>query len=181
MPQATQELMDLIAQKNAQAQAWMDEDEGRWAGMLVEDPAWWAERGVFTIADYERWSVLSTISDLHKEAFGFRPRGYDFDAMSNEELFALADEWSEAARLAVEAERENEALRVNEFEELVRNTIEMGAGDRETAIRWIVDAETDINLEYDDAGYTCYILGIPHSYEVEISAALKALRNTEAA
>jgi hypothetical protein len=142
------ELMNHIKEINAESAAWMAESPGRMAGMLVEDPKWWSDRGVFTIEDFKRDEVLCCISDVHKEAYGFRPRGYDFESMSYEELSSLYDRWSEDAAYRYEQEKLAEAEDVEKFKSLVQKTIEMGAGDEETALRWITDSELFYNEQH---------------------------------
>ncbi len=139
------ELMNHIKEINAKSAAWMAEAPGRAAGMLVEDPAWWSDRGVFTVEDFERDELLCSISDVHKEAYGFRPRGYDFESMSYEELSSLYDRWSEDANARYEQEKAKEVEDVEEFKSLVNKTIEMGAGDEETALRWLTSSEVFYN------------------------------------
>ena len=93
-----------------------------------------------------RHNILSFISDTHKEAYGFRPRGYDWDAYSIKELEALADnlaQEAEAEAYRVEAEA-TEAYQG--FERAIASTVEAGAGNRATAIKWLYDAEEENNL-----------------------------------
>ncbi|MCP4831738.1 MAG: hypothetical protein GY886_05940 [Gammaproteobacteria bacterium] len=108
----------------------------------VSDPAHWAEFGVFSIAEYERQSLISYISDAHKDAYGFRPRGYNYAEWSIADLEAEADRLSEAVTRAIEAEEVQQNQAVEAFEQAVQNTIDMGAGNRATALRWLTDAET---------------------------------------
>ena len=142
MTQVTQELLDYIREENQKTRKWVEEAEGRWASTMVEEASFWEENEVYTIADFERWSLLCIMSDLHKEAYGVRARGYDFDSMSNEELSALADEWSAVAQREAELERERTDTLVEEFKQLLQSTIEMGAGDEETALRWLTEADS---------------------------------------
>ena len=108
----------------------------------VSDPAHWAEFGVFTIEQYERQSLISYISDAHKDAYGFRPRGYNYAEWTIADLEAEADRLSEAVTRAIEAEEVEQNRAVEAFEQAVQNTIAMGAGNRATALRWLTDAET---------------------------------------
>jgi hypothetical protein len=177
MTQVTQELLDHIATQNAASREWQDAAPGRWAGMLVEDAGWWAERGIFTVEDYDRWTMESTMSDLHKEAYGFRPRGYDFAAMPLDELIDLYDEWSVAAKQAYEQERAHQDAAVAEFEAELTNLIDMGAGDRETALRWYLDGLGLDEYEMQDAGFVCYRLDLPYSMEKEFQPILAEMRD----
>ncbi len=108
----------------------------------VSDPAHWAEFGVFTIAEYERQSLISYISDAHKDAYGFRPRGYNYAEWTVAQLEEEADRLSEAVTRAIEAEEVEKNRAVEAFEQAIQNTIDMGAGNRATALRWLTDAET---------------------------------------
>lgn len=101
-------------------------------------------------------------SDYYKDVNGFRPRNdisgwtlEDFDR----EMERLSAEME--VQMAYDKERKNEA--VNKFELLVRNTIDMGAGDRETALKWIRDAEDDDYMKYDDDHFE-YRYGLPYGY-----------------
>ena len=156
---------------NAKTQKWMDENPGSWGGMIVTDPAHWAEYGVYTVEDFKRYELETYIYEGHKDAFGTKGRHYDFKNMTMEELKAEADYISKAVKNAMEEEAEAEKASVNEFEKRVSDTIESGAGDRTTALRWIMQAENMEN-EYD-AGYICYCLNLPYSYEKEFEQFVK--------
>jgi hypothetical protein len=115
-------------------------------------------------------------SDLHKDARGFRPRGHEFYTASNErkqEIWdALLDEldrvMADDARTALDAQRR--------FEQLVAATISAGAHDRETAIRWILDAE---GINASDAAYgggaVCYHFGLCFQFADQFEAACRAI------
>lgn len=175
--QVSQELLDHIRAENAARLEWQNAAPGRVAGFSPEEPEFWAERGVYTLADLERWRIESTISDLHKEAFGYRPRGYDFASMTLEDLVALYDEWAEAARAEAEREQEQEKARCEEFENQIEQLREMGAPDRETALRWYFDGCGYDAHELNDPGYVCYLQGLPSSYADEFRPILGALLN----
>jgi len=79
------------AQLNAETRAWQAEEEGRWAGMLVEDQDFWAKLGINTGLELARALAAETISDMYKEAHGFRP-SMDFNSMTLAELEAKIDQ-----------------------------------------------------------------------------------------
>lgn len=136
------ELVKHIEGINAKTQAWIDEDPGnRWAGMITTDLDHWADYGVYTVADYERYELETYIYEGHKDAFGVKGRHYDFKSMSLEELQKEADYISKAANEAFEAEKAREAKDLAEFKALVQKTIDLGAGDEETALRWLTSDE----------------------------------------
>jgi hypothetical protein len=133
----------------------------------VSDPAHWARGGVFTIEQYERESLISYISDAHKDAYGFRPRGYNYAEWSMAQLEAEADRLSDAVTHAIEAEQVRENQAIADFEQSIENLIKMGAGNRATAIRWICDA-----IDHGgDLGYVCYELGLPWSMKSQLQEA----------
>ena len=155
------ELLTYIKKQNAETKAWVDAEPGRWAGYIPEDMDFWAKRNVFTVRDYEMDEMLSTISDLAKDAYGTRSACPDVSGMSYEELSVVYDRMVDAVNAAAVAEQEGEKKRIEAFEKLVANTIELGAGNRETAIKWLMDAEND---SYIDNDYFCYKYGIPYGY-----------------
>ena len=90
----------------------------------------------------------SIFSDLHKDAYGFRPRGHEyFDAAPErkQEIWVRVCEDLEASQ-EEESRREQEA--VAEFKAQITRVIEAGAGNRITALRWMTSTET-FYLEQD--------------------------------
>ena len=100
---------------------------------------------MFTEEPTYRQNLLSVISDQHKSAYGFRPDLSRYAEMSDAELEEVLDQLGEAVELQMEREAEMERKNVEAFQNLIQDTIQLGAGDRETALRWLVDAE-DIDL-----------------------------------
>ena len=83
-------------------------------------------------------------SDFHKDAYGFRPTGdHWFYGATPDEKQEIWDAVGRAfdRRQAEEAEIESQSL--IEFEKEVQSYIELGAGDRQTALRWMTQ-----NLEF---------------------------------
>ena len=81
-------------------------------------------------------------SDLHKDAYGFRPRGHEYYEAAparKQEIWVKVCEDLEAAQ-EEEARREQEA--VAEFKAQITKVIEAGAGNRITALRWMTSTET---------------------------------------
>jgi hypothetical protein len=79
-------LLEHIKNINAKSKAWMAKNPGSWAGMVVEDIKFWNDQGIFTVEDYERSNLETSVYEMHKEAFGVKGRHYNFKEMSNEEL-----------------------------------------------------------------------------------------------
>lgn len=105
------------------------------------------------------------VSDLHKDAFGFRP-GERFwsawNSMDDDEKQAEWDHLIEACNRAIQEEEEQQARAITRFEALVQKTIESGAGNRETAIRWIMDASSA--ARDNDWDYLCWEHQLPYGY-----------------
>ena len=98
--------------------------------------------------------------DFYKDVHGIRPRWMNYDAMTVEELELEMKQLSTEADYVFAEEKRIQEENVAKFEQHVTNTICMGARDRETALRWIMDAsEADGDWEY-----FCYLNGLPYSY-----------------
>ena len=119
------------------------------------------------MSEFTTWEQMSDLEqaqsifwDMYKDAHGIRPRGIDTST------WTLADFQLEFASLQEVIVREQANRQVAEkeaiakFEQHVTNTICMGARDRETALRWIMDAST-ANGDWE---YLCYDLGLPYHY-----------------
>ena len=126
--------------------------------------------------DFKRNEVLSYISDLYKDVNGVRPRGYNFHEWSDIELEAFTDKLIAQLKENEELERLQEEADVKRFQDQVQKTIELGAGDRKTAIKWLFSSE-----EYDQGEYVTdwdvdgflYNQGIIHSdFGIEVKIEL---------
>jgi len=119
------------------------------------------------MSEFTTWEQMSDLEqaqciywDMYKDAHGVRPRGIDTSTWTMQDFqleFASLQEVivrEEANRQVAEKES------VAKFEQHVTNTICMGARDRETALRWIMDA-SNANGEWE---YLCYDLGLPYHY-----------------
>jgi len=76
---------ERAVEMNAPTRVWLAEDDRRGAFLLVEDQAFWADRGIVSGFDLERSLLIGDISDTYKERYGIRPR-YNYAAMSFSEL-----------------------------------------------------------------------------------------------
>ena len=115
---------------------------------------------------FDRVEVLSYISDLYKDVNDVRPRFYNFNEWSDNELEIFTDQLIAQLKENEEKERLQEIADVKSFEIQVQNTIDLGAGNRKTALRWLFSSE-----EYDQGEYVTdwdidgflYRKGIVHS------------------
>jgi len=98
--------------------------------------------------------------DMYKDAHGIRPRGIDTSTWTLEQF---QQEFEYLGRVIADNENQRkvfEADAIEKFEKHVTDTICMGARDRETALRWIMDA-SNANGDWE---YLCYDLGLPYQY-----------------
>lgn len=93
------------------------------------------------------------VSDLHKDAYGFRPSAYWWEIWNESTDDQKQGTWDDLLRTIDESialERAVEAAAVETFEKEIADAIKMGAADRSAAIRWLVSA-----FEYGDY-YSAY-------------------------
>lgn len=124
------------------------------------------------------------VSDLHKDTYGFRPSQYwweEWKACDEDGKQEIWDYLCEALAAEMEAQRERDERAIQEFENLVLRQLCVGAPDRQTAIRWIVESLelTETDLCYG-ADYVCYNLGLPYSCSSMFTEAVEVLRQKEA-
>jgi len=108
-------------------------------------------------------------SDLHKDAYGYRPRYHRFydDATTDAERQEFWDMTLRDLDIAIKEEEERKASAIASFEKAIAESMAMCNCDRATAIRYQIEAG---GWEYEwDAGYICYHLGLPYNkgYEDE--------------
>lgn len=95
----------------------------------------------------ERNDLLNIMSDMHKDAYGFRPRNINYDAFTDAELDAECDSYQEVIEKSIALEQEKQEADLVAFDNLIKKTIALGAGNRKTALRWIVDGANDWDAE----------------------------------
>jgi len=156
-------LLEHIKNINAKSKKWMDENPGSWAGMVTEDIKYWNDQGIFTVEDYERDSLITSVYEMHKDAYGVKGRHYNFDEMSNKDLEKELDHLCEVAKREREIEERYEEAAYQTFLKRIAEAQNLGAETKEDAIKWILQAE---GLENEkDAGYICYNLGLNYDKE----------------
>lgn len=96
--------------------------------------------------------------EMHKDVYGVKARWYR--AESVEAARRDIENLHSAMEVIAAQEKELQETCIREFEDRVRTLIEAGAGDRETAIRWLHQAEdtdgSSTSLEH--------ALGLPYYY-----------------
>lgn len=84
------------------------------------------------------------VSDLHKDARGFRPCEYFWEEWTQSPDDVKQSIWDS---LIVELEEEIERVRqmeeaaIKDFESAINLNVSLGAGDRKTALRWMTQNE----------------------------------------
>lgn len=102
-------------------------------------------------------------SDFHKDAYGFRPRGHEFYSATPERKQEIWDATAGAFTRAQAEEAELEAQSLIDFEKEVQSCIELGAGDRQTALRWMTQNEVFYHIQ--DVEHWVWKKGILFNYE----------------
>jgi hypothetical protein len=85
------------------------------------------------------------ISDFHKDVYGYRPRESfwnEWETLTPTQKQTIWDEYDRVSELqAIEAKAQDERD-IAEFEARVQDVINIGAGNRKTALKWITQSET---------------------------------------
>lgn len=122
------------------------------------------------------------VSDLHKDARGFRPsqlwwEGWIFSTDDRKQVIWDSLLVELEGTMTEDARREAAALEA--FEALIAKNIELGASDKATAIRWILEAEDmgEFDLAYG-ADYVAYTFSLSYSnpYKAEIQAVIDEMK-----
>ncbi len=114
------------------------------------------------------------LSDFHKDAYGFRPRGHYQEWWTEEEVNAEYDRLSDICNENIESEAIQQKAALADFEKLIQETINQGAGDRLTAIRWLIQGE-ELDIKFgQDVDHFFWIQGVSWKaidrFKLEISA-----------
>jgi hypothetical protein len=116
------------------------------------------------LTSWEEMTVLEQMQcqywDMYKDAYGVRPRGIDTTSWTEADFEAEFQMLGKVIEQEDIARKEAEAEATAKFEQHVTNTICMGAKDRATALRWIMDA----SQAGDDWEYFCFLNGLPYGY-----------------
>ena len=99
------------------------------------------DKGIDTMYTYSD----ELISDLHKDARGFRPHEAFYEGWTQSDDDNKQAIWDGLCRemgRRQEVEARHEAYLLAKFKEEVQTHIDNGAGDRQTALRWMTQNET---------------------------------------
>lgn len=106
------------------------------------------------------------VSDLHKDAYGFRPRGMfwtAWDQMSDAEKQAEWDSLLLALELELEREEEAKVAAEDRWHRMVIEAMKATGGSEEDVIRWLWDAECIDDPNSQDIEMFAWELGIIHT------------------
>ena len=121
------------------------------------------------------------ISDLHKDAYGFRPAaefGMLWQLSSDDQKQEIWDDLVVIMQRSMKAEEAAEKAASEAFESQIQAAILSGAADRETAIRWVVEALDLSEGELSYGGeYICFLMGLSFSYTQELDAAVAEIQH----
>lgn len=105
-----------------------------------------------------RESLMGMISDMHKDAYGFRPSGDMYGRlreMSDAELDAMVNNLQRDINESIDREKIAEDRAYAKWDARMTANMAQFNIDRETAIRWDRQAEDD----FGDLGYYCWNQG----------------------
>jgi len=118
---------------------------------------------------FKTWEEMSTLEqyacqywDMHKDAYGVRPRCIDTSSWTEAEFEAEFE-----YLIGVIKDNEHQRVAAEEkaahaFEMRVQSIMACGAKDRAMALRWIHEAEGSNG----DDEFLCYLVGLPYRYFV---------------
>ena len=112
------------------------------------------------------------VSDLHKDARGYRPREYFWAEWNNSSDFdrqAIWDGLLKELSREMDRQRHAEEMAMIALHQRIQGTMLLGAKDEVQALKWIIEAEEfdDIDLQYGPS-YFCYHFGLSYSAEKEL-------------
>lgn len=113
---------------------------------------------------WEEMTVLEQMAcqywDMYKDAHGVRPRGINTSSWTEEDFIKEFDYLGKVIEEQAAARKEAEKGAVRDFEARIGEMINLGANDRETALRWIHEADGSGG----DDEFLCYLNGLPYGY-----------------
>jgi len=112
------------------------------------------------------------VSDLHKDARGFRPSTYWWDQWnmcSDDQKQIMWDSLIVEFNEEMDRERKAQAKALQNLEERIAQARRLGTPTEKYAIKWIIEAEEfdDYDLRYG-ADYFCYHFGLSYSVKNDL-------------
>lgn len=119
------------------------------------------------------------VSDLHKDAYGFRPTDLFWSMWETVSDDGRQDIWDgllETLEFAMNAEANEKIAAINAFEVEIASALDLGARSRDDAVRWVVESMDldDMDLMYGGE-LICYRKGLPYSMAAVFNNAINYL------
>lgn len=84
----------------------------------------------------------SMLSDMHKDAYGFRPHG-KYRNFSDIQMYCEMDRLSAMVSEQIDAEEKQLQEDIKLFEQRIADVMEISCVDRQTVLEWWIEAEED--------------------------------------
>ena len=103
-------------------------------------------------------------SDLHKDVYGFRPRSWDkFYDSTDAEKQRIWDNLLESHEAEMKYHAAVQKQNAEELKQRVKTLVQSGAGDVDTAAKWILEAEDMDEYDlYHGLSYVSYLYDISY-------------------
>ena len=120
------------------------------------------------------------VSDLHKDAYGYRPDAYfweEWTQCGDDTRQAMWDNMLVELEQTRDREAQEQIAAINAFELEIANALDVGASSREDAVRWIVQGLelSDIDMMYGGS-YICFLKGLPYRMAAMFDNAINFFR-----
>ena len=116
---------------------------------------------------FKTWEEMSTLEqyacqywDMHKDAYGVRPRCIDTSSWTEADFEAEFVILSQTIDANYKEQVAAEERAMIAFEMRVQDLMTSGAKDLAMALRWVHEAEGSNG----DNDYLCYLIGLPYGY-----------------
>ena len=103
-------LIETLEARNAITSAWVEEDpSNRWAMLLHTDTDAWASCGVTTGEELEHYLLVSSVFEMKREVYGYKPSWADLEALTTAELESELTFLESVAETQLQQEEEHDA------------------------------------------------------------------------
>lgn len=137
----------------------MNEQESAASAASAASSTMWSNTAIVVEYSDIREEYIDQYSDMHKDAYGFRPR-FDYSDWSLADFEIEFEHLSRVINQRIAEDNSAYDAAATRFESRVENTIALGAGTRENAIRWMMQADN----ANGDIEYFCYLNGLRNGY-----------------
>lgn len=119
------------------------------------------------------------VSDLHKDAYGFRPTALFWSMWNTVSDTGRQNIWDgllDDLSASLDAAGCEEVTAINAFEVEIAGALDLGARSREDAVRWIIQGMklSDIDMQYGGS-YVCFLKGLPYRMQGMFDSVINSL------